>query len=244
MNSRARFAYLQARCQARIATLQRGSWDAWQTTSPERVSEPGLALHPALNHLAESSDLHQIEQRIRSVFKQLVAELARWAPAEWRPAIWWSALLIDLPALQYLLEGGKPYPWFAENERLAAWTQSLSGGAAHDTDALVKNRSAGEALFDTWRRCWQQRWPSVDRRARHQLELLQNAILQSRRNLDSAGTAERVAEAIALERHLIGIFRSQLQTPAAMFAYLGLVWLELVRFRGGAVRLKLVNTQT
>ena len=247
MNSRPRFAYLQARCQARFAELQRGNWSAWRGDSPtagQALPDSRLALSPALNRLAASSNLHEVEQHIRTVFRQLVVELARWAPAEWRPAVWWSALLIDLPALQHLLEGGKPYPWFSENERLAAWTQSLTGAAAGEGATLIKSHNAGSALFDTWRRCWQQRWPAVDRRTRYQLGLVQSAMLHSRQRLGATQAFDRIAEAIWLERHLIGVFRNHLQTPAAMFAYLGLVWLELVRFRGGVVKLKLVHSKT
>jgi hypothetical protein len=60
-------------------------------------------------------------------------------------------------------------------------------------------------------------------------------MLRSRQSLLNRHMADVAVEAGRLERQLIRFFRHDAQTPAAICAYLGLVWMELLRFRAGVI---------
>ena len=111
----ARFAYLQARLQARHG--DRPSPDDW------RVAESSADLSHYLEAIRRSAlkrwvgDLNHemepetIERQLRATWRDAVDETASWAPEEWRPAVEWLRWLPDLPAVEHLLRGAKVAPW-------------------------------------------------------------------------------------------------------------------------------------
>lgn len=121
----ARFAYLQARLQARHG--DRPSPDDW------RVAEASADLSHYLEAIRRSAlkrwvgDLNHemepetIERQLRATWRDAVDETAGWAPEEWRPAVEWLRWLPDLPAVEHLLRGAKVAPWMRSDPVVRAF---------------------------------------------------------------------------------------------------------------------------
>lgn len=242
MNLHARFAYAQARCQARFAVHTRTAWNAYADgdNTGNVTVESRARLHPLLATVSTDTGLHDVERLTRAVFKRIIADVTRWVPQAWRAAIGWLAIIVDLPAIQHLLDGGEAYAWLQDDAQVALWMQvgtkqNPLPQELREWLPLVTQRVPGETLADTWCRCWQQRWPPDERAAHRQLLRLKDMMLRSRQSLLNRNTADAAVEAGRLEQQLIRFFRQDAQTPAAICAYLGLVWMELLRFRAGLI---------
>jgi hypothetical protein len=111
----ARFAYLQARLQARHG--DRPSPDDWRIAESssglshylEAVRRTPLKRWVGdLNHEMEPAAM---ERLLRATWRETVDQVADWSPEEWRPAVRWLRWLPDLPAIDHLLRGAKVPPW-------------------------------------------------------------------------------------------------------------------------------------
>lgn len=243
------FEYAQARMQARHGA--RPDEALWQRLG----GQSGLAAYLAaaratslagwVSGIGERADSHEIELALRQRWREAVAELARWMPREWQAAVRWSAGLVDLPARAWLsspspgfsgidpaapdglsMAGGEPWRWMAKEAALAAAGAPPSG-----------QRSS----LDAWQQDWRRRWPDgAEERgdeaggseALRRLAAAVAAHLAAFPQLPPAGAWEARR---ALGHEAARCFRRHACAPAAAFAWLLLLALDLERLRAELV---------
>lgn len=221
------FAYPGARLQARFGRLLTEA--AW-----ERLSHIGnlgaflqaardSPLRPWVLHLDGGSDAHQIERHLRVQFRQRVRMVSDWLPQEWQAALRALESLPDLPLAHHLRRGGVAYPWLGADP---AWASLLaSARAAAAKPPVVESLTA-------WMARWRGLWPRMSAEERDALEALV-------RMLERSGAVPLGEAAAAPRIELRRAFRRNTRAPAGAFAYVALLWLELLRLRGALLRRRL-----
>lgn len=213
--------YAQARMQARHGA--RPDEAAWQRLGGQSGFAAYLAAARAsslagwLAGIGDDAGPHEIELALRLRWREAVQETARWLPAEWADAVRWCALLVDLPARSWLAGGGEPPAWAERDPVLAA--------------CLGAPESLLPATLAAWQSAWRQRWPTGGEDARRLGAIAAGVAAHLARFAElppaAAGDARR-----ALARDARHWFRRHAQSPAAAFAYLLLLALDLERLRG------------
>lgn len=240
MNPVSPFAYAQARLQARLGARPGAVvWDrlhALVGLSAWLEQARATPLGHWLASVSPASPPHEIERLLRAHYHRLIDDVARWMPSSWRPAVQWTGIVPDLPALVYLLRGGAAYDWMREEPALRTVAEAvpelrvraLAQGSWADLAAGWREESS---LFATWVEAWYRRLPD-DRRGRASIEALV-AVLRSHRDV-FARLAPAQAESArdALARQLVRSFRRGFLAPMAAFAWLLLAALEFERVRG------------
>jgi len=236
--------YAQARLQARLA----GHPDAyaWRRIESARSLTGALeaARHaPFLAGLAAGltpvSDAHAIERAGRTRLRALVGEVAGWLPEEWRGAVAWTRVLVDLPLLVHLRSDAPPPEWLREDAALrscldpdpAARRRALEGGALAPI-ALRWNDAA--SLRHAWLAEWRRRWPR--RAERSLLDALSAAVAGHLRRFAATPVAQAWQAREALRARLGRLFRRSVLDPAAAFGYLALAALDAERLRAELLR--------
>lgn len=249
MTELSRYAYAQARLQARYGQLP----DAAVWRRLEAITALGhflqtaraTGLRPWLLNIAPATpgDSHAMETSLRRQLRQHIAEVSRWLPPPWRPATAWCGLLPDLPAVQHLLGHADLPAWLYEDEQLKPYTHALRDlrlQALHDSPyapLLGDGNGTGEpgaAWAAHWRALWPAEATAAERAALEELAARfadHYAILRG----DTAQDSRRAGD--ALERRLRLGFRRHPRQPAAAFHYLALCGLTLQRLRGLLARL-------
>lgn len=174
-----------------------------------------------LRGIGDGADFHGIEPALRQCWRETVAELARWMPREWQPAVRWCATLIDLPAMAWLAAGGEPPRWMEKDPVLVALR----------ADGLPTGRAE-------WRAAWRQCWPanaSGDGGDGEALEGLAAAVEAHLVRFARLSAAEAPAARRELGGEAAHWFRRLSFRPPAAFVYLLLVALELERLRAELV---------
>ena len=233
------FAYVQARLQARYG--DRVGESAWQSLYSLIGLDVWLeqaratALRRWLVGVTPASSAHEVERLLRARMRDTVSEVATATPVAWRPAVAWTGVLIDLPAIVDLLSGWNAPPWMLTDPeyRTLALTEPafrsrvLLQGPLAPLGAALSDRAPSDA---DWRRAWLDEWrhrfpkpePRLERLARD-LETHRVNFLQS--TTDAWAARRELAERAA---HW---FRRGFLTPLAVFAFLLLQALELERVR-------------
>lgn len=218
----------------------------------------GSAAAPYVAGVAMRGTIDDVELAFRQHLRARIRELVSWAPQAWRAALHWTEVLVDLPAVHYLLADAPPPKWLRDDPHLAAYTLAdritrrarLSQGplaplvaAAHEatseaTTASGRGRAVRRGgdrlhpLLHAWLAQWQQRWPRCSEEHRSALLLLARTV---RAHLAAFAALPAESTAPARER-LAERARRQLHDaagqPTALFAYLLLVALDLERLRG------------
>lgn len=176
--------------------------------------------------IGDRADAHEIELALRHQWRATVAEVARWMPREWQPAVRWSACLIDLPALAWLAAGGPPQRWMEKDAVLAAHLAAAGGGAAVTAAAPV-----GRAA---WLAAWRRTWPTAADEDAAALERLAAAVESHLADFSQHPAAAPDARR-ALADTAARWFRRLSWRPAVAFAYLLQVALDLERLRAELV---------
>jgi hypothetical protein len=234
------FGYAQARLQAR--TGQRATEELRRARAMrdlgaylQQVRATPLARHVA--RIVPGMDIHEVERRLRGEWSATVEEVARWLPAEWRPATFWWCWLPSLPALQKLARGGRTATWTREDPVLARIVAvepgrralMLGGTALAALQAAVA--SHGD-VADAWLAHWRALWPD-EPRAVGGLEQLLGAVARCRQALVEAMPEAVTEDAMRLlERDLLRTFRRHPLSPVAAYAFLALEALDLLELRG------------
>jgi hypothetical protein len=126
-----RYAYLQARLQARYAVLpSEQEWErlmATHTLSAFLEEAQAGPLREWVKGFSAQSDVHDMEAAVRGLFRESVTEVSAWVSAAWREAVAWIGWL---PLLPLLAQAGR-------GERLPRWTR-------RDTAARALLDSDGE----------------------------------------------------------------------------------------------------
>jgi hypothetical protein len=233
------FAYAGARMQARYGRLvTRSEWERLRRLGSlnaflQAARETGL--RPWVLQVDSTADAHQLEAQLRLLFRRRVRELAGWAPASWRPAIEWSAVLPDLPAIAHGVRGGASWPWIAGDTQLAWLAIGDRPRAPQPLQGFLPAKGVTPDPLAHWLARWRERWPAVLPTERAGLDELVQLI----RAALAAASANATAAEAALQRPLRRLFRRQTRAPAGLFAYLVLTWLEMVAVRGALLRRRL-----
>jgi len=234
------FAYAQARAQARHG--ERLTEPAWQVLSATVAFRGFLeqarasSLRPWLHNISPISSEHDIERLLRENLRVRIADVVGWVPGEWRRAVQWTSPLVDLPALDHLLQGEAPEPWMRDDPLLGI---VAAADPAHRVAVLADGPLAplvrGEPeqdLVDRWRVEWRRRLPTLRRDVRVHLDrLVQRA--QALRAADPRRPAvDSMAHVHDFASGIIFEFRRSFLQPVAIFSHLLLDAVEFVRLRG------------
>jgi len=221
------FAYAQARMQSRHGA--RPGQPAWArlhasvtlATLLDNLRACGLDSWVAGLDPAAGSD--EIERFLRERLRERIDEVARWLPAAWAPAFDSVRVLVDLPAMQHLERGGAPLGWMAREAGLQARTPTQ---ARFDRANLARRR---------WIDAWRASWPPCAEADAAGLEELVGTIESHLATFARAPPDEAWNLRLALERRLQALFRRHALAPAAAFAHLALLALDLERVRAELV---------
>lgn len=256
--------YANARVGARLG--QRPDERLWlQLRSARRVPALLEAMRASsaasmVSGVPAGGDADEVELAFRQQLRTRIAEVAAWSPAVWRPAVLYTAHLVDLPALVRLLGDERPPRWIAADPVLAPYAlatlaqrrAALSGSplgalvAAIEREAAVPHAgrrptpgwprlripTALHPLVLAWHAAWRARWPAMDAEHRTELEQVVKTIRVHLQRFPSITTDAAAAERATLAGRLATAVRRHAARPAALFAYLALLALDLERLRG------------
>lgn len=253
--------YAHARASARLA--QRPEERLWtQLRSTRSVGAAldavrGSAAAAYVSGVTWPAPLADLELAFRQQWRTRVDEVARWAPDPWRAAVDWCAHLIDLPALVHLVGDELPAPWMAADPALAAYAHeergerlaALAAGPLaplalavetaepplHRIDAAAWQRARPHAALRAWEREWRARWPACDEDARASLERLVAVVRAHLIRFGALAVDDAPVARQKLAADVAALLRRSAAQPAALFAYLALVALDLERLRGEIV---------
>jgi hypothetical protein len=236
-----RFAYAQARLQARFARLPQEQ--EWQRLVAARTLAAFLeearlgTLREWIKGFSGQSDAHDLEAGVRVLFRETVAEVAAWVPASWRESVLWTRWLALIPLLEHLARGGTPPPWI-DREPLV---QALGGDGGTPGAERRQVTRAGALFQDTrdpaaaWKTEWLRLRPPANRVLLRNLDALGDLLDAHVRAFRAAAPETTWEQRKVLRRRLaLLLHRRQLQ-PVAPFAFLALVALDLERLRGELV---------
>jgi hypothetical protein len=245
MNRIAKFAYAQARLQARhgarpdAATWRRlaGIGDLLHFLQTARTTP----LRPWVLHFSAQTGVHAMELSLRAQFRHYIAQVASWQPGAWRNAVLWTQRLLDLPALQQLLMGQAAAPWMLEDpvlrpfatENLRARIERLQDS---DCGSLVQAWQKGVPLLEGWQQQWLLLWPRIPGTV---AAPLQQSVTRLQRHVGTlrpnggSESSQRACEILADK--LVYEFRRHSHQPATAFLHLALVALDLQRLRAALV---------
>lgn len=243
MSTQAKFAYMQARLQARHGLRPEARiWHRLQGT-PDLASYLHAArktpLSPWVIGLHATHGTHEIEHALRLQFREYVDQVAHWLPTQWAGTLHWLALLPDLPAMRHLLSGEAAPAWMLNNPRLRPFTsenmatriQAMLDSSWHD---IVAAWHGGQSPADAWLIHWQSRWPrpvGLQAGMRYLSGLFQQQLWQAREQTPASTQRQRER----LTQQLQSAFRRYSFQPAAACAHLGLVALDLEQLRNDLV---------
>lgn len=242
---RAAFAYAQARLQARHAELVGAPlWQVLQGVGDYDVfleRARGTALRRWIRPIGAQTGHHEIEASLRGQLRSYVREVTSWMPVPWQAPVLWLLLLVDLPAIYHLARGEEALPWMAQDPEIRPYAVEDAGGRQRilresPWEPLVQRWEAGQSLRAAWSECWQALWPDSPRGSRGPLLGLYLAFerhLEDIGELPSGQVAWKSRE--ALQGRMAREFRRHGGQPAAVFAHLALVALELERLRAELV---------
>lgn len=237
----ARFAYAQARLQARYGSRPRAAdWGHVAATADLGALLQVLRGSPVgrwTGRLGNRPGVHEIERRLREEWLRDVDEVAGWQPERWRDAVGWLRWIVYLPALQKLARGGRPPAWTRDDPVLGP---VVARNPRDRADALRRTALASLAdgftppadMAGAWIRHWRQLWPSRGK-ARTPLEALLGEATRLKAQLAALPATARTDDTLrGFERRLELAFRRNPLSAAAAVAHLGLLALDLRRIRG------------
>lgn len=243
------FAFAQPRLQARHGRrLTDAAWrEAERSLDLARCLQVlrGSSLRPWVAHIAADTDLAGLERTLRRDWLIYVDSVARWAPADWHPAVEWTATLCYLPLLAHLKAGNHAPRWTRSEP---GWQQL--GAADHTslpallaTTALAPLAAVGDDddVIRAWLAHWQELWPAdISQSTRTGLDALEQATLD---HLAFVATAAMPDEPAALRsayaERILRLFRRHAGSAVAMFCHVALTALDVERLRGALIASRL-----
>ena len=236
----ARFAYAQARLQARHAQrpdpadwrLLAGVGDAVHYLQVARRTR----LRPWVLGLQGEQDSHRIELTLRRHFQDYADEVLHWLPAPWSRSSDWFRRLPELPAIAHLLEGEPPPAWMRDDPRLEPFTlgdvaQRLQALRDADCAPLVTAWEQGASISGAWFDHWRSLWVN-ERAGQAGLERLTALIQEALLRPPDGGPEDPGIQRERLASRLTVLFRRHAFQPAACYAHLALTALDLLTLRG------------
>ena len=236
-------AYAQARIQSRYG--KRADAGVWLKL--HNIHDLGSYLQSAqqtpLRHwilgISSSHSSHDIELTLRQKYRRHVDEVAGWMPEDWKKTLQWIKRLVDLPVLQYLVDGGEPLPWMKSDP-------CINGFIADDPPLRLQaiRHEGNSIMVDSWQQSgsilagWLAQWGSLCPKSAHDDRGLQTLVkllheqmpLQSSQQPSKQQAAQPTDYEIMFDRLRL-VFRRYAFQPAAVYAYLAIVALDLHRIR-------------
>ena len=185
--------------------------------------------------IAPDASIHAMELAMRAHWRERVAAIAAWMPAEWHASIEWCALLVDLPVLQHLARGGAVPHWLSGDPLRATWGDDRARREPGPAALLASASLDPDRIASLWRAEWDRRLPVPRERTlllRETVHLLAEHAIAFRGPPPSDGWALRRA----LHARLARLFRRATLDPAAAFIVLALSALDFERLRGEILR--------
>ena len=212
--------------------------------------------------IAPGGDADSLEIAFRQQLRTRVDEVAAWAPTTWQGALGFTRFLGDLPAVVQLLSEEPPPRWIGADPELAPYAQAaladrraaLAGGplapmaAALDeathAQALgreeplsraLKRLRSGPALhraLAVWESEWRARWPRASSQLLADISEVGRTIRSHLLRFGAIAVDDAGASRQSLAARLATLVRRFPAQPASLFAYLGVVALDLERLRG------------
>lgn len=238
------FAYAQARLQARQG--QRADERLWRRL--QGVGDLGhylqLARRSGLQRWVEGlqalQSSHDIELSLRRQLRGYADEVAGWLPEQWRVPMGWVKRLPDLAAIQHLLSQQAVPAWMHNDPAVAPFSTGTFAErrkAMHDSDCgcLAQRWNPAESMYRTWLQCWEPMWPRAPHLAAGLRYLGELQATQAGAGVANVGDVSGQQRA-ALQEKYQQAFRRYAFQPAAAFAHLALVALDVARLRGAILR--------
>lgn len=245
MATNSRYAYVQARLQARHG--RRPTDDRWRLleATPDLAAYLQGARDTSLRtwvvHLPATADAHRIEQSIRRDWSRYVAEISGWAPPAWDAGIDWMATLPYLSSVTHLARGGLVPGWMRDDPVLAPLAsddpeQRAEGLAASPLADVAAAIRQGAQPVDAWLRAWADTWPRADAGC-EVLERIRAAYRTHAAIILADPLSQPVGPGLRarLAARLVGTFRRHSGQIGAVIAHVGLMALDVERLRGGLV---------
>jgi hypothetical protein len=233
----ARNAYAQARVQARFSLRPREAF--WRELEAGRDLPHlvdfvrGSGLGDAAGTLSAALDGHALEARLRGHWAATCAEIARWYPEAWRPAMDWLAWLPWLAPLAWLAHHDDAATWMPEDPAL----RTLATAQPAERAELLAETPFGPLrqawqddgdLAAGWHAHWRSTWPATGAVARRGLERLDAAVTA----LLPGGDGPALDPLVDLTGQAVTrVFRRHAGTPVAGLALLVLLALDHLRLR-------------
>jgi hypothetical protein len=242
--------YAHARTSARLS--QRPDERLWQQLHASRsvaAQLEAVRASPAaayVSGIAVAGTIDSIELAFRQQFRLLVDEVADWSPDAWKPAVAFVRHLLVLPILLQLAGEESPPAWISSDSELAYVARrdarERRAELAKDWPWLVDAIGSGslpatlEARVHPALRAWETRWRALwpastaDEHANldQLVRILERHLLRfGSLALDEAGDAR-----LKLAAELTSLLRRSAAQPAALFAWLALLAIDLERLRG------------
>jgi len=243
MPEAAQFSYAQARLQARLGARPDDSlWRRLQGSGDLAgylQIAAGSTLRGWTAGLHAGSSSHDIELALRVHFRRHVGEIARWLPARWTGVVQFLAQLPDLPALQYLRDGGRVPAWMLDDPALRACAgadiATRTAALEHTDHAWLARAWPGEtALPEAWYAHWRRLWPQAPAQTAG-LERLGRELLEHTRAIRQQPGTETGTQRQYLSNRLRALFRRYGFEPTAACAHIGIIALDLERLRADLV---------
>lgn len=214
------FEYAQVRIQSRYAA--RANASAWREMEHARELSALIELarrsgfDRMVTQLQMPLGLHELDFAARQQWHERVDEVAGWMPVDWQAAVRWCSLIVTLPFIQYLAEGGVPYGWMQRDTSFA------------DLSA----QSGPEAVASGWYRELRRRMPRLSEEEAAHFLVFVRTVESHLGAFSQAAADEGWRHRQMLEERLNTLFRRSTLEPVAAFAFLALEWLDLERLRG------------
>jgi hypothetical protein len=246
------FAYTQARLQARHGLrLDEQQWRHLESQQGlanflHVASESGMSSWLAGLHADDA--IHVLEKAFSKHFRNYVEQLAHWQPPQWRTATLWVSVLPDLPLLEHMRYTGEVPQWLSDDEELGPLLD-VSDDVLLQRLALTRYAPltaawhSATSMLESWRTHWRDCWPESSAKALAGVETVEALIMRHRDSFQDLQTHAAAAARAQLSKQLGLQFRRFSQQPAAAFAHLGLVALDVERLRGNiSTRALLLNS--
>ena len=190
--------------------------------------------------IASVSTPHEIDARLRELWRVRVDEVASWMPAAWQPATRWCAVAVDLPMLAHLARGGAAMPWMRDDAMLREMCEGEvagPGSAPRGAHApLLSAWAEPDRLGVAWRAEYWRRVPRAGRGEASLLDEFARALKLHLRAFNDVSLRDGWPLRRALQARLAALFRRAVLDPAAAFIFLALLALDLERLRGELLR--------
>jgi hypothetical protein len=215
--------YAQARIQSRHGARAGGA--AWATAHAAATmaalleSARASALGAWTAGLDPGCTFDEFELLLRERLRERIAEVARWMPQPWRPAVLWTRALVDLPALERLAAGRGAMAWMARDP-----------GLAPRLGDRPDEQRAGH-MREEWLAAWRRMWPRCSADERRALEELVHTVRSHLDEFARASAEDAWALRLALGARLETLFRRHALLAAAAFDHLAIIALDAERVR-------------